>query len=101
MDLSWLVQKSRNIENVGNFVHFSKNIPTIEILVFFHPVEPQDTMFENNSFFNLFSSFSKVRGKKRERRVAYDLSILTGPDSGNGPEFPQSMGFISCVYYFK
>ena len=55
---------SKILEIFSHFGHNTKNIPKIEILVFFDPVGPQDTMFDKNSFFQTFSSFSKVRGKK-------------------------------------
>ena len=45
-------------------------------------------MFEINRFFQPFSSFSKVRGTQSERQVAYDWSIITGPDSGVVRRFP-------------
>ena len=101
MDRSWLVQKSKNVENFGNFGHISKNktrneilvflalkdpktlcltkkdffkiFPEIELLVFFDPVGPQDATFDKNRFFQPFSSFSKVRGKKRTGKL-----LMTG-----------------------
>ena len=63
MDRSWLVQKSKNVENFGNFGHISKNIQKIELLVFFRPVGPQDAMFEKKN--QNFTSKSKVRGKEK------------------------------------
>ena len=62
MDRSWLVQKSKNVENFGNFGHISKNKTRNEILVFFDPVGPQDATL---NFFQLFKSsrYSKVSGK--------------------------------------
>ena len=65
MDRSWLVQKSKNVENFGNFGHISKNIQKIELLVFFRPVGPQDAMFEKKNIFKPFSSNSKVRGTQK------------------------------------
>ena len=55
---------SKILEILSHFGHNTKNIPNIEILVFFDPVGPQDAMFDKNRFFQTFSSFSKVRGKK-------------------------------------
>ena len=54
MDRSWLVQKSKNVENFGNFGHISKNIQKIELLVFFDPVGHQDAMFEKKKYFSIF-----------------------------------------------
>ena len=65
MDRSWLVQKSKNVENLGNFGHISKNKTRNEILVFFDPVGTQDAMFEINRFFSTFYSFSKVRDTQK------------------------------------
>ena len=65
MDRSWLVQKSKNVENFGNFGHISKNKTRNELLVFFGPVGPQDAMFGKTRFFQPFSSYSKVRGTQK------------------------------------
>ena len=65
MDRSWLVQKSKNVENFGNFGHISKNKTRNELLVFFRPVGPQDAMFGKTRFFQTFSSNSKVRGTQK------------------------------------
>ena len=65
MDRSWLVQKSKNVENLGNFGHISKNKTRNELLVFFRPVGPQDAMFGKTRFFQPFSSYSKVRGTQK------------------------------------
>ena len=87
MDRSWLVQKSKNVENFGNFGHISKNIQKIELLVFFRPVGPQDAMFEKKKF-KILPVNQKFAVKKSERRIAYDWSIITGPDSGVVRRFP-------------
>ena len=55
---------SKILEIFSHFGHNTKNIPNIEFLVFFGPVEPQDAMFGKNRFFLTFSGFSKVRAKK-------------------------------------
>ena len=55
---------SKILDILSHFGHNSKNIPNIEILVFFGPVGPQDAMFGKNRFFLTFSGFSKVRAKK-------------------------------------
>ena len=55
---------SKILEIFSHFGHNTKNIPKIEILVFFDPVGPQDAMFDKNRFFQTFSRFSKVRGQK-------------------------------------
>ena len=65
MDRSWLVQKSKNVENFGNFGHISKNKTRNELLVFFRPVGAQDAMFGKTRFFQHFSSYSKVRGTQK------------------------------------
>ena len=65
MDRSWLVQKSKNVENLGNFGHISKNKTRNEILVFFDPVGHQDATFEKTRIFQTFSSYSKVRGTQK------------------------------------
>ena len=76
----WIVhgwdKNQKNIEIWENFSHFghsTKNIPNIEILVFFDPVGPQDAMFDKNRFFQHCSSFSKVRAKKRTVKL-----LMTG-----------------------
>ena len=72
----WIVhgwyKNQKNVENFGNFLeilshfgHISKNIPKIDILVFYDSVGPQDATFDKYRFFETFTSFSKVRGKKR------------------------------------
>ena len=65
MDRSWLVQKSKNVENLGNFGHISKNKTRNEILVFFGQVGPQDATFGKIRIFQTFSRNSKVRGTQK------------------------------------
>ena len=64
---------SKILEIFSHFGHNTKNIPNIEILVFFDPVGPQDAMFDKNRFFQHCSSFSKVRAKK-----STDKLLMTG-----------------------
>ena len=64
---------SKILESLSLFGHNTKNIPNIEILVFFDPVGPQDAMFDKNRFFQTFTSFSKVRAKKRTTKL-----LMTG-----------------------
>ena len=56
---------SKILEIFSHFGQNTKNIPNIEILVFFDPVGPQDAMFEKNRFFQTFCSYSKVRGTQK------------------------------------
>ena len=48
---------SKILEIFSHFGHILKNIPKIEILVFFGPVGPQDAMFGKNRFFSNFFRF--------------------------------------------
>ena len=64
---------SKILEILSHFGHISKNIPNIEILVFFNPVGPQDAMLDKNRYFQNCSSFSKVRAKKRTVKL-----LMTG-----------------------
>ena len=69
----WIVHGWYKNRKIWKFWKFLKNIATIETLVFFDPVGPQDAMFDKNRFFQTFSSFSKVRGKKRTAKL-----LMTG-----------------------
>ena len=58
---------------MSKILEILSNFARNEILVFFVLKGPQDAMFDKNRFFQTFSSFSKVRGKKRTVKL-----LMTG-----------------------
>ena len=69
----WIVHGWYKNQKMSKILEILSNFARNEILVFFDPVGPQDAMFDKNRFFQTFSSFSKVRVKKRTIKL-----LMTG-----------------------
>ena len=70
---NWIVHGWYKNQKMSKILEILSNFARNEILVFFVLKVPQDAMFDKNRFFQTFSSFSKVRGKKRTVKL-----LMTG-----------------------
>ena len=70
---NWIVHGWYKNQKMSKILEILSNFARNEILVFFVLKVPQDAMFDKNRFFQTFSSFSKVRVKKRTIKL-----LMTG-----------------------